>query len=140
VANHATFVVYTFCGGFDKAANAALESAAMATLPSAVNMYFVAEVLPAFTVGAIGFQPGRLDWEIVLPKLRTMWALVFLLMKPSLKVHMLGPVGVEMGVVEVPDVSKVLLELAVADVEVGTEANKVIDDDTGPLVIRPVQT
>lgn len=54
--------------------------------------------------------------------------------------HVLGPVGVEMGVVEVPDVSKVLLELAVADVEVGTEADKVIDDDTGPLVIRPVQT
>jgi hypothetical protein len=67
-------------------------------------------------------------------------------MKPSLKVHVLGAVGVALGVFEVLsvlealDVSKVLLELAAADVEVGAEADKVVDDDTGLPVIRPVQT
>ena len=53
---------------------------------------------------------------------------------------MLGPVGVALGVLEVLDASKVLLELAVADVEVGTEVETVVDDDTGLPVIRPVQT
>lgn len=54
--------------------------------------------------------------------------------------HKVGAVGVALGVFEVLDVSKVLLELAVTDVEVGTEVVTVVDDDTGPLVLRPVQT
>ena len=72
MAKYATFVVYWLVGGLDRAVNAALGSAARANLFSAVNMYVVAEVSPAFTVGCAGFQPGRLDWEIVLPTLRPM--------------------------------------------------------------------
>ena len=51
VANPETFNVRAFFGGIDRAANAALGSAAMANLFSAVNMYVVAEVSPASTVG-----------------------------------------------------------------------------------------
>jgi hypothetical protein len=72
VANHATLAVYTPVGGIEVAANAALRSAAVANLPLAVNMYVVAEVSPAFTVGKVGFQPGRLAWAVLLPKLRPM--------------------------------------------------------------------
>lgn len=54
--------------------------------------------------------------------------------------HVVGAVGVALGVFKALDVSKVLLELAVTDVEVGTEVVTVVDDDTGPLVLRPVQT